>query len=137
METYLKHRSFKHAKGEEEISHDIMTWQTHLNFMQSEIDFLKQLIKTYPFNNMMLNLFERVQLYVDGLEKFKQEKDKIKETIHLHEKELKGMPECTDLYCDNFYNEKHENIAGNIFNLEQKFKLFKTDLYNYINGNTT
>lgn len=137
METILKYKSFKHAKGLEELSHEIIAWRMYLNFMDIEFDFLTKLIKSYPFKNMMLNLFERVQLYVDDLKKFNKEKDNFLEIIRLHEKELRGMPECTDLSCDNFYNEKHENIVASIFDLEQRFRNFKTEFYNYINGNAS
>ena len=82
----------------------------------------------------MFNLFERVQLFNIEIDTLNEEKSNILNEIKKHETELKGMLECDELSCDNFYMMEHQKLAAIIFNYIQKDQDFKTEIYQYITG---
>jgi len=134
MEAVLTYKKFNHDKTTDELYYDTTKWIANLEFMNTELSFAKHLIKSFPFKNKMLNLFERVQLFIKNADNLQKEKDEILDSINKHKTELNGMIECNDLYCDSFYVEKHEKIAVAIFNFEQKYRAFKSEINNYIEG---
>jgi len=134
MERVLEFKEFHHSKSMDELLYESTQFTANLNFIDSELKFLKHLIKTYPFKNKMLNLFERVQLFGIEIDSLNEEKDSILNEIKKHEVELKGMIECDELSCDNFYVMEHQKIAALVFNYIQKYQEFKTEIYQYITG---
>ena len=134
MERVLEFKDFYHSKNMDELLYENAQFTANLNFINTELKFFKHLIKTYPFKNKMLNLFERVQLFSIEIDTFKDEKNKILHQIVKHETELNGMLECDELSCDNFYMMEHQKLAASIFNYTQKYQDFKTEIYQYITG---
>ena len=134
MERILEFKEFHHSKSMDELLYENSQFTANLIFINTELKFLKHLIKTYPFKNKMLNLFERVQLFSIEIDKLNNEKNKILNQIVKNETELKGMLECDELSCDNYYAMEHQKLAVSIFNYTQKYQDFKTEIYQYITG---
>ena len=128
METYLKYRAFKHQKKLVELQYETELWKIDLDFIHTELDFLKQLIQTFPFKNKMFNLFERIQLFVKDIDNLKNEKDKIIVEIIAHNKELDNLVESINT---------HEKITASIFEFNQTLKSFKIEFYNYLQASNT
>ena len=134
MEKVIEFKEFHHNKSMDELLHETTQFAVNLNFINTDLKFLKHLIKTYPFKNNMFNLFERVQLFNIEIDTLNEEKSNILNEIKKHETELKGMLECDELSCDNFYMMEHQKLAAIIFNYIQKYQDFKTEIYQYITG---
>ena len=136
MKNELVFRKFNRDRNQEELYYDTLHWIHELDFMDTELSFTEHLIKTYPFKNKILNLFERIQLFVKEIDTLKEKKNVLLDLIQKHEKELNGMLECNDLSCDSFYAVAHEKIALEIFNYVQKYRAFKIEINEYIKGIT-
>ena len=134
MERILEFKEFHHSKSMDELLYENSQFITNLNFINTELKFLKHLIKKYPFKNKMLNLFERVQLFGIQIDTLNDEKSEILSEIKKHETQLKGMLECDELSCDNFYMMEHQKLAASIFNYIKDYQEFKTEIYQYITG---
>jgi len=134
MERILEFKEFHHSKSMDELLYETGQFTANLNFINTELKFLKHLIKTYSFKNKILNLFERIQLFSIEIDTLNKEKNNILNEIREHETELKGMLECDKLSCDNFYVVKHQKLAAIIFSYIQKYQDFKTEIYQYITG---
>lgn len=134
MEKVLEFKEFHHSKSMDELLHEATQFAVNLNFINTDLKFLKHLIKTFPFKKNMFNLFERVQLFSIEIDTFNEEKNNILNEIKKHETELKGMLECDELSCDNFYMMEHQKLATSIFDYIQKYQDFKTKIYQYITG---
>jgi predicted AAA+ superfamily ATPase len=136
MKTELVFRKFNRDSSQDELLYDILNWTNEFDFIDVELSFTEHLIKTYPFKNKILNLFERIQLFVKEIDALKEEKNVLLNLIQKHEKQLNGMIECNDLSCDDFYVVAHEKIALEIFNYTQKYRAFKVEINEYIRGIT-
>ena len=134
MEKVLEFKEFDHSKSLDELHYECLQFSAKLNFISSELKFLKNLIKTYPFKNKMLNLFERVQLFAIEIDTLNKERTNLLNELLKHEIELKSMIECDKLNCDNFYIIKHQKLAALIFNYYKKYQDFKIKIYQYITG---
>ena len=118
----------------DELLYENTQFTANLNFMNTELKFIKHLIKKYPFSNKLFNLFERVQLFGIQIDKLDDEKNVLLNEIEKHETELEGMLECDELSCDNFYVMEHQKIAASLYNYIRKYQDFKTEIYQYITG---
>jgi predicted nuclease with TOPRIM domain len=134
MERILEFKEFQHSKSMDELLYENSQFTANLNFINTELEFLKHLIKTYSFRNKILNLYERIQLFSIQIDKLNDEKNELLNKIKHHETELNGMLECEELSCDNFYMMEHQKLAALIFNFIQKYQEFKTEIYQYITG---
>lgn len=134
MEKVLEFKEFNQSKSMDELLYENSQFTANLNFINTELKFLKHLIKTYTFKNNMFNLFERVQLFSSEIDTLNEEKNNILSEIKKHETELNGMLECDELSCDNFYMMEHQKLAAIIFNYIQKYQDFKIEMYQYITG---
>ncbi len=134
MKSAIKYKTFYRDRSLDELNFEISLWNEDLNFVAFEIPFLEQLIKTYPFNNMIPNLFEQIQLFLKELNHFKEEKVNLDDEIFKLKKELSGMIECNDLNCDNYYIIRHEELAKKMFNYIQHYRNTKLKLFEYLKG---
>ena len=132
----MEFKEFNQSKNMDELLYEDAQYTANLNFIKTELKFLKFLLKTYPFKNNIQNLFERIQLYNSEIEKFNNELNENLNEIRKHETELNGMLECDELNCDNFYVNKHQKLAATLFNYNRKYQDFKTGIYQYIIGIT-
>jgi len=134
MKSEIKYKTFYRDRSLDELGYEISLWNEDLNFVALEIPFLEQLIKTYPFNTIIPNLFEQIQLFLKELNHFKKEKAIINDEIFKHKKELSGMIECNDLNCDNYYMIRHEALGQKVFNYLQYYRNNKFKLFEYLKG---
>ena len=136
MKTELKFRKFNRDRSLDELFYGTSYWMHKLDFIDAELSFTEHLIKTYPFKKVILNLFERIQLFVKEINTLKEEKNSLFNSIQKHEHQLNGMLECNDLSCDNYYVVEHEKLALEIFNYTHKYRAFKIEINEYISGIT-
>ncbi len=64
----IKYRTFSRDKSIDELHYSTELWTSELEFTAFELPLLRRLIKSYPYNNTIPNLFEKIQLFKQQLE---------------------------------------------------------------------
>ncbi|GGX18809.1 hypothetical protein [Aquimarina muelleri] len=113
---------------------DILDWKSSIQFIETEIQFVKQLLNSYVFEPNTPNLFEKLQEFKDQMEDVENEIQAIHLGIRKHENELGGMLECDTISCDTVYYKEHDRLS-NLFNdFYKKFRQLKLKTFSYAGG---
>jgi hypothetical protein len=134
MKTIEKYKIFLHEKSIDELQFNTSLWVTELGYIDTEVSFIKHLIKSNLIKSKIPNLFENLQLFIKELDSIKDEKNNLMNDVHQYTNQLNGMVECDKLSCDNFYIITYEKLAKEVFNYLQTYKKLKTQIYEYLNG---
>ncbi len=113
---------------------DTLEWKSSLQFIETEIQFVKQLLHSYVFEPNTPNLFEKLQEFKSQIEDAENEIQTIHLGIRKHESELGGMLECDTISCDTVYYKEHDRLM-NLFNdFYKKFRQLKSKIFSYAGG---
>ncbi len=134
MKTIEKYKIFLHEKSIDELQFNSSLWISELGFIDTEVSFIKHLIKSNLIKSTVPNLFENLQLFIKELDSIKDEKNNLMNDVHQYTNQLNGMVECDKLSCDNFYVIAYEKLAKELFNYLQVYKKLKTQIFEYLNG---
>lgn len=134
MESNLVYKSFSKDKTLEELLYNISLWTSEYAFTNLELDFIKRLIKAYPFSSTIPNLYERLQLFSLELDNFEQAKNNILIKINDYHKKIKESEETSTLEPDHLYLVEYEKLAEEIFMYMKHYKNLKIQIFEYING---
>ncbi|MEJ1222892.1 hypothetical protein [Sediminicola sp. 1XM1-17] len=121
-------------KKVEQLHTESLNWKSSLYLVSDEVSFIENLLNSYLFEPNTPNLFERLQNYETRIEKNKERKIMVMDSIDRHQKDLGGMLECTDYACDLGYFQKHEAIKAEVVDFLEKFQLLKSEIFNYAGG---
>ena len=134
MKSELKYTSFSSEKSINELLFNISLWKSEFEFIKIELSFLKHLIKTYPFQVSIPNLFESLQLFILDLDNLEKDRASIVQNLSIQKKQLKNKPKKEDLNYGNFNLIEYDNLTEDIFNYLEAYKKIKVKIYLYING---
>ena len=134
MRTSPKYKIFLHDKSIDELQFNSSLWKSELKFIDVEVSFIKQLIKTYPIKSEIPNSVEHLQFFIEQLNSMEKEAHSITDDLKNYTKELGGMTECDKLSCDNFYVIAYEKLAKAVYKYLRKYRKLKTQIYEYLNG---
>ncbi len=134
MEANPVYKIFSRDKTIDELLYNTFLWTSEFAFMNSELFFIKRLIKAYPFTSTIPNLFERLQLFILELDNVEMEKSSINDKINNYEKELREMKEIKLLESGHFNLIAYENLAEEVFMYLTHYKNLKIKIFEYING---
>jgi len=134
METSPVYKSFSRDKTMEELLYNTSLWTAEFYFINSELDFIKRLIKAYPFTSTIPNLYERLQLFILELDNFEKEKKSITDKIDNYEIKLSEIQEIKVLDRDHFHMVEYEKLAEVVFMYLIHYKNLKIKIFEYING---
>ncbi|WP_029033611.1 hypothetical protein [Salinimicrobium terrae] len=109
-------------------------WKERLAYFNEEINFLNLYLGADIFKKNILNLYERLQIFYDTLQNFKQENVELTREVHNHRYDIEGILECEDISCEVFYHDQHLNLEQKILKFAQKFRKFKLEIYSYTGG---
>ncbi len=129
MKTIEKYKIFLHEKSIDELQFNSSLWITELGFIDTEVSFIKHLIKSNLITSKVPNLFENLQLFIKELDSIKDEKNNLMNDVHQYANQLSDMVEC-----DNFYVIAYEKLAKELFNYLQVYKKLKTQIFEYLNS---
>ncbi|MDF1516997.1 MAG: hypothetical protein P1P79_03545, partial [Lutibacter sp.] len=101
MESNIVYKSFSKDKTTEELLYNISLWTSEYAFINLELDFIKRLIKTYPFSSTIPNLYERLQLFILELDNFEQAKNNILVKINDYDKKISESEQTNTLDNDH------------------------------------
>ena len=127
MDTKLKFSQFNRHKDIDECLFEVSHWTTAVEFIPLELNFIKSLLKLYPFKKNSFNLFERIQLYIQKIDTLHKENTTILENLRAYKLALNMNEAKTD-------SVRHEDLAELIFNYEQEYITFKSEVYEYIHA---
>lgn len=134
MEVSPVYKIFPREKTKDELLYNTSLWIAEFDFIRSELDFIKKLIKAYPFTSTIPNLYERLQLFILELDNFEKEKNNITDKIHNYEMKLSEMKENMLLDSGHFNMVEYEKIAEEVFMYMVHYKKLKIKIFEYING---
>jgi len=113
---------------------DNLDWKSNLEFIESEVKFINQLLNSYIFEPNTPNLFERLQENKITMTAIGNNILELHQNIRKHESELGGMLECDTISCDNYYYKDHLILQQNFDEFYQRFKKLKSEVFNYAGG---
>ncbi|MBK5209360.1 MAG: hypothetical protein JJE44_07630 [Flavobacteriaceae bacterium] len=134
MEASPVYKTFPRERTIDELLYNTSLWTAEFDFIRSELDFIKRLIKAYPFTSTIPNLYERLQLFILELDNFEKEKNNISDKIHNYEMKLREMKEIMLLDGGHFHMVEYEKIAEEVFMYLIHYKNLKIKIFEYING---
>ena len=106
-------------------------WKERLSYFAEEINFLNLYIGADIFQNNVLNLYERLQLFYDELQNFRRENLELIREVHNHRYDIEGILECEDIGCEVFYHDEHLKLEQRILDFAQKFRKFKLEIFSF------
>ncbi|MDT8417389.1 MAG: hypothetical protein RQ864_06220 [Lutibacter sp.] len=134
MESNIVYKSFSKDKTTEELLYNISLWTSEYAFINLELDFIKRLIKTYPFSSTIPNLYERLQLFILELDNFEQAKNNILVKINDYDKKISESEQTNTLDNDHLYLIDYEKLGEEVFMYMKHYKKLKIQIFEYING---
>lgn len=121
-------------KQVEEFHRHCQKWISLLYFTKDELSFIEKLLNSYVFEPTTPNLFERLQDYLARLDLVQNQLAELKGAIHSHENELGGILECATAPKDFDISEKHLELSAKIEEIQGKFRMLKSEIFNYAGG---
>lgn len=113
---------------------DTLDWKSSIQFIETEIQFIKQLLNSYVFEPNTPNLFERLQEFKSQIEDVETKIQTIHLEIRKHESELGGMLECDTVSCDTAYYKEHNRLKNQFNDFYKKFRELKSKIFTYAGG---
>jgi len=99
-------------------------WHLELDIIASEILFIKQILKSYPFQSQRANLFERLQTFIQRLESLEDMRNFTLYTISMHKTQLVELKKNVK-YFDYFLKINHEIIEEEYTRFMEDYKNLK------------
>jgi len=134
MEAGSVYKTFSRNRTIEELLYNTYLWTAELNFIISELAFIKRLIKAYPFTATIPNLYERLQLFTLELDNFEKERNILTKKIDNYRLQVIKEPENTKLESGHLNLLAYENLAEEIFMYLKHYKNLKIQLFEYMSG---
>ncbi|MGB8704241.1 MAG: hypothetical protein WCD31_04365 [Gillisia sp.] len=110
---------------------DLLWWTYMIDFAETEIIFIHKLLNSAAFESKNPNLFEKLQIFKDQIQKETGELGNLKVEIQEHRKKMEGMIECDDLSCDTLYLKNHELMKKKFEIFFKNFSEYMSKILNY------
>lgn len=133
MEIMEKSTKIKPDNSLSKLRYEASKWFFELDFIALEIPFIKQILKSYPFQSDTPNLFERLQLYVKELETLNETRINILDKITTHRNQLNEI-KSNSIFNENYLKINHEIIEDEFVNFLENYKHLKWQIFEYANA---
>jgi len=134
MKQTLKFKKFESDKGIVELQYTSSIWATDLSFLNTELNFMRTLLKFSSFSNNIPNLFERIQLSLKKIVLLEEENNHLIKRIEKHGIKLNDLSKPKEFTNSNMYSTEHEKLAEMVFRFKEKYRLFKSNFIEYISS---
>ncbi len=134
MKQILKFKRIENDKDVNELRYTLSIWHKDLSFLNTELNFMRTLLKFSSFSNNIQNLFERIQLSLKEIETLEEENSDLIKSIEEHDNKLYDLLKSNELTCGNTYSKEHENLAEIVFHSKEKYRHFKSNFIEYISS---
>jgi len=132
MDSILLYKTFNYNKSYEEVAYNSTSWIFDFNFFEIELLFLKSLIEFNSFKSNIPNLFERLQFLQNEIEEYKIGCEYLNNKIVQYNNEMVEILKSDKFSCDEAYLITYYNLAEEVFEFVQKYKNFKSRLYEFL-----
>jgi hypothetical protein len=126
----MKNNGVPNEESLSKFHQDVLWWQMHIEFAQTEIQFIYKLLNSSAFEQHH-NLFERLELFKNQIKTETKALENLKEDVNRHNNKMKGMAECEDLFCDTMYLENHDLLQDHFESFSKSFGQLKSKIFNY------
>ena len=134
MEASPVYKTFPREKTIDELLYNTTLWTADFNFINSELAFIKRIIKAYPFTSTIPNLYERLQLFILELDNLEKTKDNITNKIIEYNNKLTENQQISLLENGHVFLVDYEKLAEEVFMYMVHYKNLKIRIFEYING---
>jgi glycyl-tRNA synthetase beta subunit len=134
MTPELKFKAFGNHKSINEITYQMNCWLQEFSFIKTEIKFLIKLLKHYPFQSNIPNLYERLQQYLNHLSSYYNNRNAIVIDLNNYKNDLMGEDENHHLESYNYYAATYQKLAEAIFNYLKEYKNLKSSIFEYVDA---
>ncbi|WP_372766576.1 hypothetical protein [Lutibacter sp.] len=134
MEASPVYKVFPREKTIDELLYSTSLWTAEFDFINSELAFIKRLIKAYPFTSTIPNLYEHLQLFILELDNLEKEKDNITHKIIEYSIKLPEHQKISLLESGHIFLVDYEKLAEEVFMYMVHYKNLKFRIFEYING---
>lgn len=132
MDSTLLYKTFNYNKSYEEVAYHSTNWIFDFNCFEKELLFLKSLIKFNSFKSNIPNLFERLQFLQNEIEAYKIACENLNNKIVQYNNEMVEILKNDKFSCDETYLITYYDLAKEVFEFVQKYKKFKSRLYEFL-----
>lgn len=132
MDVIISYKAFDIEKSYNDVIHDSLIWISEFNFVNNELFFLKTIIKSTSFKSTIPNLFERLQLLLKHIDRLNENSEIIKVKVEKYKYKVTKTLNSDVFSFSEDYFEAYQSIIKEIFDFEQKYKNFKTHLYEFL-----
>ncbi|MCF4102711.1 hypothetical protein L1I30_13620 [Gillisia sp. M10.2A] len=102
---------------------DVAKWKSELHLATEEIDFLESFLSSDIFEPSLPNLFEKLQLFLNKLESFRNSKEKLDVAIE-------ELAQFNNKDSISLYRAHHIKLRKQQRYFVERFSDFKIDIYN-------
>lgn len=106
-------------------------WKERMAYFSEEINFLNKYLSADIFQKNVPELYERLQMFYDQLQNFKQVNVELIREVHNHRYDIEGILECEDIGCEVFYHNEHLKLEQRILDFAHKFRKFKLEIFSF------
>ncbi|GAA4112413.1 hypothetical protein GCM10022393_10860 [Aquimarina addita] len=118
----------------EEIHFDNLTWKSHIDFIEKELQFIERLISSYVFEPTTPNLFERLHEYKNDITNVKNQIYSLRMDLIKHENDMGGILECDTVSCDTFFYQQYKKMTQKFADFQVEFSNLKNNVFKYAGG---
>ncbi len=132
MDPIVSYKAFEINKSYNDVIYDSSIWISDLKFMNKELLFFKTLLNSNLFKSTIPNLFERHQVFLEDIDRLHENSNTIKEKIEAYKCKVTETLNSDVFSFSEGYFEAYECLVKEIFEFNQKYKSFRTQLYEYL-----
>ncbi len=114
--------------------HDAKWWKSALGYIETETQFIDQLLNAHIYKENTPNLFERLQKFKHEMETTGREAKNLKKEMAEYEDKLHGFLERRDISSDTDFLETHMELKDRYEEFYTGLNDYKTRVFNYIGG---
>ncbi|MEX1382466.1 hypothetical protein [Lutibacter sp.] len=132
MDPIVSYKAFEINKSYSNVIYDSSIWISGLKYMNKELLFFKTLLNSNSFKSTTPYLFERHQVFLKDIDRLCENSNTIKEKIEAYKFKVNETLNSDVFSFSEGYFETYEILVKEIFEFNQKYKSFKTQLYEFL-----
>lgn len=131
MKLASEKESFPNERTIEELHRDTLQWLELLSFISVEIKFFTSFLEKHINASSDREIIKTGYSFLTTLDEQKSQCLKLDINIRKHQKDILGMRECEDVYCDNFYSQEHKNWHQKLQDFQLIFHKTKSEIFEF------
>ena len=109
-------------------------WYSEIEFIEQDVNFIKQLLKAPVYKQNIPNLFERLSSYNNQIEKTSKRIAQFISEVAIFRKSLDNYPEEDNPNIDEYYYGRQKHFQDDFKQLDAEFSALKSKIFTYLSG---